>query len=131
MFDAIYVYVCARACSHSFCVSCVVQRGSLRGRFFALALGVVARMLLKVRIFGAVKMPYTAALLVIGILFGIWNHEMDLQELGESFDMWYGALRCPRSAVTPERDNRCLLPCRVVPCRVQINYKQNVDDDRT
>ena len=56
--------------------------------FFALALGVVARFLLNSRIAGIVRIPYTAVLLIAGILLGIWNHEMNLQELGESFDMW-------------------------------------------
>lgn len=56
--------------------------------FFALALGIFFRHLLKCRIFGLVKVPFTALLLVAGILLGIWTHESDLQELGESFDMW-------------------------------------------
>ena len=62
-----------------------------------------ARLLLKAKILGAVKLPYTAALLVVGILFGIWNHEMDLQELGESFDMWYAGGMGTRAADVPGR----------------------------
>ena len=56
--------------------------------FFALALGIFFRYLLKCRIFGVVKVPFTAMLLVVGILFGIWQHEENLEELGKSFDMW-------------------------------------------
>ena len=34
------------------------------------------------------QIPYTAVLLVVGILLGIWQSQSDLRELGESLTLW-------------------------------------------